>query len=383
MKKVTVAIDSFKGSLTSYQVACAVESGFKKVYPDCTVQKITIADGGEGTVDSLVQTLGGEYVSVTVSDPLMRHIEARYGIIENGKTAVIEMSAASGLPLLLESERNPLQTTTFGTGEIILDALKRGCRNFLIGIGGSATNDAGVGMLRALGYRFYDHNGNLLYGGGEILENIARIDSSKMVPELEGAKFTVACDVTNPLYGPNGAAYVYAPQKGATPSMVEQLDKGLMNFAKVVQQFTGRDIATLPGAGAAGGLGGGFKAFLDANLERGIEMVLGAMHFDSLIIDSELVITGEGRLDKQTIMGKAPSGVLNVATKMGIPTIAIGGAIMECNELLESGFAAMFPIVSGPVSLERAMEYDVAIRNVTRTAEQIAKMLKLGNEMGI
>lgn len=383
MKHITVAVDSFKGSLTSFQVACAVEKGFKKVFPDCVVNKVSIADGGEGTVDALVQTLAGEYVDVMVADPLMRPIQARYGVIENGKTAVMEMSAASGLPLLLESERNPLKTTTYGTGEMIAHALKHGCRDFLIGIGGSATNDAGVGMLRALGYKFFDRDGKLLHGGGEILEHIAIIDSDNVMPELKEAKFTVACDVTNPLYGPNGAAYIFAPQKGATPKMVEQLDLGLKNFAQVVQRHLGVDISELPGAGAAGGLGGALKAFLGATLERGIEMVLNAMNFGQIISDSELVITGEGRLDKQTVMGKAPSGVMQVASSIGIPTIAIGGAIKDCPELRESGFAAMFPIVAMPTSLENAMEYGVAMDNVERTTEQIAKMIKLGKKLAV
>lgn len=378
MKHITVAIDSFKGSLTSYQVACAVESGFKRVFPQCVVQKVSIADGGEGTVDALVQTMGGEYVSVMVSDPLMRPVEARYGVVDGGATAVIEMSAASGLPLLLESERNPMKTSTYGTGELILHALKHGCRNILIGIGGSATNDGGVGMLRALGYKFYNRAGNMLAGVGGDLSEIDHIDDSEVAVEVKWAKYTVACDVTNPLYGPNGAAYVFAPQKGASPKMVEQLDKGLVNYAKVVKGYNGADIANLPGAGAAGGLGAGLCAFLNAKLERGIDMVLGAMRFDQLIEGSELVITGEGRLDKQTVMGKAPSGVLKVATLKGIPTIAIGGAILECSELLNSGFAAIFPVVSGPIPLEKAMEYNVATQNVTRTAEQIAKLLKLG-----
>ena len=383
MKHITVAVDSFKGSLTSFQVACAVEKGFKKVFPDCVVNKVSIADGGEGTVDALVQTLAGEYVDVMVADPLMRPIQARYGVIDNGKTAVMEMSAASGLPLLLESERNPLKTTTYGTGEMIAHALKHGCRDFLIGIGGSATNDAGVGMLRALGYKFFDRDGKLLHGGGEILEHIAVIDSDNVMPELKEAKFTVACDVTNPLYGPNGAAYIFAPQKGATPKMVEQLDLGLKNFAQVVQRHLGVDISELPGAGAAGGLGGALKAFLGATLERGIEMVLNAMNFKQLISDSQLVITGEGRLDKQTVMGKAPSGVMQVASSIGIPTIAIGGAIKDCPELRESGFAAMFPIVAMPTSLENAMEYGVAMDNVERTTEQIAKMIKLGKKLAV
>ncbi|MBR5138308.1 MAG: glycerate kinase [Alistipes sp.] len=377
MKRITVAIDSFKGSLTSHEVACAFERGFHREFPQAEVCKVSVADGGEGTVEALVQTLGGEQVRIVASDPLMRGVEVCYGIVDGGRTAVMEMSAASGLPLLAIEERNPLKTTTYGTGEMIADALARGCRKFLVGIGGSATNDAGVGMLRALGFRFLDAEGQELIGGGEILAQIASIDDSGALEALREAEFVVACDVTNPLYGPEGAAYVFAPQKGADAAMVEQLDGGLRNFAEVVKRYNGEDVASLPGAGAAGGLGGGFKALLGARLERGIEMVLSAMHFDDIIAGSDLVVTGEGRLDSQTVMGKTPSGVLRAACKQGIPCIAIGGAIEYCKELAESDFAAMFPVVSGPMPLERAMQKDVAEANVERTATQIARVLKI------
>ena len=377
MKKITVAIDSFKGSLSSHEVACAFERGFRREFPQAEVCKVSVADGGEGTVEALVQTLGGEEVRIVASDPLMRGVEVCYGIVDGGRTAVMEMSAASGLPLLAPEERNPLKTTTYGTGEMIADALARGCRKFLVGIGGSATNDAGVGMLRALGFRFLDAEGQELVGGGEILDKIATIDDSGALEVLHEAEFVVACDVTNPLYGPEGAAYVFAPQKGADAAMVEQLDGGLRNFAEVVKRYNGEDVASLQGAGAAGGLGGGFKALLGARLERGIEMVLGAMRFDDIIAGSDLVVTGEGRLDSQTVMGKTPSGVLRAACKQGIPCVAIGGAIEYCKELAESDFAAMFPVVSGPVSLERAMQRDVAEANVERTATQIARVLKI------
>lgn len=377
MKRITVAIDSFKGSLTSHEVACAFERGFHREFPQAEVRKVSVADGGEGTVEALVQTLGGEQVRIVASDPLMRGVEVCYGIVDGGRTAVMEMSAASGLPLLAPEERNPLKTTTYGTGEMIADALARGCRKFLVGIGGSATNDAGVGMLRALGFRFLDAEGQVLIGGGEILAQIASIDDSGALDALSEAEFVVACDVTNPLYGPEGAAYVFAPQKGADAAMVEQLDGGLRNFAEVVKRYNGEDVASLPGAGAAGGLGGGFKALLGARLERGIEMVLSAMHFDDIIAGSDLVVTGEGRLDSQTVMGKTPSGVLRAACKQGIPCIAIGGAIEYCKELAESDFAAMFPVVSGPMPLERAMQKDVAEANVERTATQIARVLKI------
>lgn len=375
MKHITIAVDSFKGSLSSRAVADAFERGFLSVVPQCEVRKVSIADGGEGTVEALVQTLGGELVNVVVSDPLMRPVTARYGIVNGGRTAVIEMSAASGLPLLTPAERNPLKTTTYGTGEMIADALGRGCRRILVGIGGSATNDAGVGMLQALGFKFLDAEGREVAGCGEALERIVTIDDSGAMPELSEAEFVVACDVTNPLYGRQGAAYIFAPQKGADAAMVERLDRGLRLFAEVVLHHNGSDIASLAGAGAAGGLGGGFKALLGARLERGIDMVLQAMEFDALIAGSDLVITGEGRLDRQTVMGKAPSGVLAAARKQGIPVVAIGGAVEECEELRQSDFLAVLPIVAGPIELERAMSEEVAAANVERTARQIARLI--------
>ena len=375
MRRIVVAADSFKGSLSSLEVAEAFACGFHRVFPHCEVEKVAVADGGEGTVEALVQTLGGERVSVMVHDPLMRPIEACYGIVNSGRTAVIEMSAASGLPLLAAQERNPLKTTTYGTGEMIADALGRGCREFLIGIGGSATNDAGVGMLRALGFRFLDAEGAELVGGGEILEHIYSINNSGALPSLRDATFRVACDVTNPLYGPEGAAYVFAPQKGADEAMVERLDAGLKNFAEVVKRYNGEDMATLSGAGAAGGLGGGFKALLGAHLERGVDMVLEAIRFADIIKECDLVVTGEGRLDCQTMMGKTPSGVLQMAKSQGIPCVAIGGAIEKCKELEQSGFAIMLSVTPENIPLAQAMQREVAMANVERAAEQIARLL--------
>lgn len=377
MKKITIAVDSFKGSLSSREVADAFEEGFKSQFPKCEVVKVSIADGGEGTVDALVETLDGQFIEAQVADPLGRKISARYGVIDGGHTAVMEMSAASGLPLIAPEERNPLLTSTYGTGELIADAIERGCRKFLVGIGGSATNDGGTGMLRALGFRFFDAEGNELIGGGEILEHIDKIDASTARTELAECEFIVACDVTNPLYGPEGAAYVFAPQKGADAAMVERLDQGLRNYARAIERFNGVQVDAIAGAGAAGGLGGGFKALLGARLERGIDMVLSAMQFSKIIAGSDLVITGEGRIDRQTTMGKAPSGVLREATAQGIPTIAIGGAVQPCAELNESGFAAVLPVVAGPVTLEVAMQRDTAIENVRRTATQIARILTL------
>ncbi|MBR5812118.1 MAG: glycerate kinase [Alistipes sp.] len=377
MKRITVAVDSFKGSLSSREVAEAVEQGIVAVLPDCEVRKVSIADGGEGTVEAMVENLSGEWAEVEVRDPLMRPIKVRYGVVDDGRTAVMEMSAASGLPLLAVGERNPLKTTTYGTGQMIADAVKSGARRLLIGIGGSATNDAGVGMLAALGFRFYDIEDEPLSGGGEILQRIARIDGEGVMPQLAECEFVVACDVKNPLYGESGAAYVFAPQKGADEAMVQELDKGLRNFARVVADYCGEDLSSLPGAGAAGGLGFAFKALLGAELRPGIEMVLDAIDFASIIEGSDLVITGEGKIDRQTVMGKAPSGVLRVAQSQEIPTVAIGGAVEMCEELAESDFVAILPIVSGPIELSEAMRKDVAHRNIRRTVEQIIRLLNL------
>ena len=377
MKSITIAIDSFKGSLSSARVAEAAEKGIRAVLPNCSVQKISIADGGEGTVEALVETLQGEIIEITACDPLMRPITVRYGLVDGGSTAVIEMSAASGLPLLTAEERNPWLTTTYGTGEMIADALRRGARRLLIGIGGSATNDAGMGMLEALGYKFYDTDGTLLTGCGGNLSRVARVDDSEAMPALTECQITVACDVKNPLYGPTGAAYVFAPQKGADAEMVERLDAGLKNFASVVSTHFGGNAELCEGAGAAGGLGYCFSALLGARLQSGIDMVLEAIDFAKRIEQSDLIITGEGRIDSQTVMGKAPSGVLNAASAQGIPVVAIGGAVESSEALRQSKFAAILPIVAGPVSLDEAMREEVAAANVSRTIEQIVKLLTL------
>lgn len=372
MKKVVIAIDSFKGSLSSCEVANAFEQGFRPYYPECDIRKVFIADGGEGTLEALVGSRGGDYVEVSVCNPLLRPIKARYGIID-GTTAVIEMARASGLPLLTVEEQNPLLTSTYGTGELIADALQRGCSRILIGIGGSATNDAGVGMFRALGFRFLDCEGEELKGGGEILERIATIDDGNVCHEVRKCEIVVACDVTNPLYGHNGAAYIFAPQKGADAQMVERLDRGLRNFARVVEEYNGSKIGDMEGAGAAGGMGGGIKALLNATLVRGVDMVLGAMHFAEIIEGADLVVTGEGRIDDQTLMGKAPSGVLAEATKQRIPTIAIGGCIEWCEELRTSVFSSIECITPEGMALAEAMKTEVAKANIIRVAGEIAQ----------
>ena len=374
MKKIVIACDSFKGCLSSLEVARAAEVGIRKALPGCEVVGIPVGDGGEGTTEALVDAMDGYFVSCDVHDPLMNTIQAKYGILGDGRTAVIEMASAGGLTLVPPEKRNPMLTTTFGTGELILDALQRGCRNFLIGIGGSATNDAGTGMLQALGFRFLDGDGNELGKGGRILERIKFINSDKAAEKLLEAVFTIACDVNNPFSGENGAAFVYARQKGADDAMILELDKGLRQFADVIRTTIGKDINDIPGAGAAGGLGGGFLAFLPATLKPGIQMVLETLDFDSRIQNADLIITGEGKLDRQTGMGKTPAGILAAGKKRNIPVIAIGGAVEETDALLKQGFLAVMSIQPGPVSLEQAMDKSFAYRQIERIVEQIVRL---------
>lgn len=368
---ITLAFDSFKGSLRSDEVADAFEEGLRTVLPDCEVRKAYVADGGEGTMEAIVKSLNGSFIETTVSDPIGRAVKARYGIIDNGQTAVIEMAEASGLTLLKPEERNPMLTTTYGTGELIADAISRGCRRFLVGIGGSATNDGGTGMLSALGFRFLDKERNTLEGCGGTLAEIASIDASQAMSELKDCEFIVACDVTAPLYGPNGAAHVFAPQKGANKEMVAQLDAGLQNFASAIYQFNGKDVTHIPGGGAAGGMGAGMYALLNSRLERGIDMVLNAIRFDDIITGSDLVVTGEGRIDRQTVMGKAPSGILRRASAQGIPVIAIGGRVEWCDELRKSGFAKILEASSPDMPKEKAMQRSIAYENMRRAGQQL------------
>lgn len=372
MKTLLLAFDSFKGSLSSAEVADAFAEGIRSLLPDTIINKVYMADGGEGTAQALVDSCHGEWVEAEVLDPLMRPIRARYGLIDRGQTAVIEMASASGLPLLTEAERNPLLTSTYGTGQLISDALERGCRKLLVGIGGSATNDAGTGMLSALGFRFLDVQGNMLDGCGASLERIAAIDASHALPSLNVCEILVACDVTNPFCGPTGAAHVFAPQKGADARMVERLDEGMAHFADVIRQYNGLDVNEMPGAGAAGGLGGAFSTLLGATLRRGVETVLDALHFDALLEGCDLVVTGEGRIDRQTLMGKAPMGVLNVAARRGIPTIAIGGSVEWCNELRESAFASIHSLNAAGLPLHIAMRPEVTRANLRRMGQQVA-----------
>ena len=365
LKKIVVASDSFKGSLTSLDVAQNVEKAIREVYPLCDVLKVNVADGGEGTMEALQQTLGGVRVSLVVKDPLGREIEATYVILNDGITAVVEMSAASGLPLLKSDERNPLKTSTYGTGQLICDALDRGCRKILVGIGGSATNDAGMGMLQALGFRFLDAQGNQLQPVGANLQLVSSIDSTGRHPDLDKTEFVVACDVKAPLYGRNGAAYVFAPQKGADQKMVEMLDAGLRHFSEVSSAMAGYDCSQMQGTGAAGGLGYAFRQYLHARLERGIEMVLDAIGFDDIISGADLVITGEGRVDSQTLTGKTPFGVAQHAHRQRIPVVVIGGSVeIDVLQVREAGFNDVIQVTPLDMPLSVAMRPEVAAENV-------------------
>lgn len=368
--KIVIASDSFKGSLTSVEVAQAATRGIKAVYPNCEVVAVNVADGGEGTVKAIVDALGGEIVHTTVSDPLGRPIQARYGIA--GEKAIIEMAAASGLPLLQPAERNPWMTSTYGTGEMIMDAIQRGCRQFLVGIGGSATNDAGTGMLQALGFKFYDFNEKEITDcrGGRLLD-IVDLDDSCVPEAVRKAEFVVACDVDTPFCGPEGAAPVFAPQKGADAEMVKKLDAGMASFAKVIERKYKMNIIPVAGAGAAGGMGGAFRAFLDAKLQRGIEMVLDSIDFNAIIQDADLIITGEGKIDFQTAKGKTAAGVLARAKQQGIPVVAIGGSVEMCDSVQQMGFAGVYPILEEKVPLEVAMQPDFAATNVENTIRRI------------
>ncbi|WP_106829833.1 glycerate kinase [Parabacteroides pacaensis] len=377
MKKIVLAIDSFKGSLTSQEAEQAAAEGILQVYPACEILQIPIADGGEGLLDTLLPYLQGHSISLYAHNPLMELIETCYGIASDGQTAIIEMATISGLPLIPPSKRNPFEATSFGTGELIKDALDKGCRNFIIGLGGSATNDAGLGMLQALGYRFFNKQGEELGLGGKIMKEVASIDTKSIHPALEEAFFTIVCDVINPFCGPKGAAYVYAPQKGADEAMVKELDAGMASLASVIRKTTDRDIAVCPGAGAAGGMAGAFLAFTNCLLKSGIHLVLEMLSFSRRIKNADLIITGEGRIDRQSAMGKVPYGVLTKAQEQDIPVIAIAGSIEEVNYLNQAGFQAVFSITPAPLSLQEAMEPIVARQNIRGLVSQICRVIEI------
>lgn len=374
LRKIVVAADSFKGSATSLQIADAVADGVQSVLPHCEVVKVPLGDGGEGTVEALLAATCGQRIRCRTYDPLRRRIDASYGILPGG-TAVIEMASAAGLALLKPEECDPMLTSTYGVGQLISDALNRGCRDILLCIGGSATNDGGTGILSALGYVFRDAEGNPVEPIGASLGDIHSIDTSAAMKALAECTFTVACDVDNPFFGPNGAARVFAPQKGADAGAVERLDEGLHHFAQVLLKASGTDVADLPGAGAAGGVGGGLTAMLGARLCPGIEMMLDAIGFDRILDDADLVITGEGSLDAQTMMGKTPFGVMRRATKKCVPVIAIGGSVSDTYLLNEAGFTAIFPLLPYPAPLAEAMRTEFTMDNVRRTTGQLMRTI--------
>ncbi|MGV2938993.1 glycerate kinase [Mesobacillus sp. LC4] len=374
--KIVIAPDSFKESLTALEAALAIESGMKKILPGASFVKVPMADGGEGTVQSLVDATGGKLITKTVTGPLGTPVEAFFGISGDEKTAVIEMAAASGLHLVPSCNRNPLETTTRGTGELIAAALDYGVEHIIIGIGGSATNDGGAGMAKALGILLLDSYGKEIGEGGGALGSLAAVNMAGLDKRLETVKIEVACDVDNPLTGKRGASHVFGPQKGATQEMVEVLDHNLHHFAQVILKDIGKDIEKVPGAGAAGGLGGGLMAFLSAELKRGVDIVIEAAQLESHILDADFVITGEGKIDGQTIFGKTPIGVAKTAKRHNVPVIAIAGNVGADSEVVhEHGIDAVFSIVPGVVSLEDAFKN--AHTFTEKIAANIATIIKL------
>lgn len=375
--KVVISIDSLKGSLSSMEAANAIKEGILEVNKETEVVIMPLADGGEGTVDALVEGMNGQAILTSVMGPIEEKVEAKYGILSDGKTAIMEMAQAAGFALVPAEKKNPLYTTTYGVGEMIKEAIEKGCRNFIVGIGGSATNDAGVGMLQALGFEFYDEKNNLVGLGGHVLNKIKKIKIDNRLKELDQCSFKIACDVNNPLYGENGAAYIYGPQKGATPEIVKELDEGLRNFAQVVKSDLEMDIAEVPGVGAAGGMGFAFLGFLNSKLESGIKIILDEINLDDTVKGADIVITGEGRLDNQTAMGKAPIGVAKIAKKHGAKVIAIAGCTTDdavrCNE---EGIDAYFSIVNSAMTIEEAIKKETAIKNMKSTTIQVFNLIK-------
>lgn len=377
---IVVAPDSYKGSVSAMGVADAMERGIRKVFPDAVVRKIPIADGGEGTVEPMVAATGGEIRRAEVTGPLGERVEALWGILGGDKTAVIEMAAASGLPLIPKEKLDPRAASSFGTGELILAALDAGLRKIIIGIGGSATNDGGAGMARALGIRFLDGNGHAIPDGGAALAQLATIDMTGIDPRIAETELIVACDVDNPLCGPRGASAVFGPQKGATPPIVAELDGTLAHFACLAREATGRNISEDPGAGAAGGLGAGLMFFTPARLRPGVEIVLEAVGFSDAVRNADFVITGEGRTDFQTAFGKAPVGVAKVAKSFGVPVFCLSGGLGQgANDVLEQGIDAVMSICDRPLSLEECMRDGVGL--IEAGAERLCRIVKASRPM--
>lgn len=375
---VIVAIDSLKGSLSSLQAGAAAKAGILRAIPAATISVKPVADGGEGTVTALVSGLSGRSVTIAVTGPLGETVEATYGILPD-HTAVIEMAEAAGLPLVPAEKRNPMITTTYGVGEMILHALDEGCRNFIIGIGGSATNDGGTGMLRALGCRFRKADGSEIALGAQELSELATIETEALDPRLEESHFSIACDVTNPLCGTNGASYIFAPQKGADPATVRKLDAALAHLADMAAVTLGTDLREHPGAGAAGGLGFAFASYLNGTLRPGVDIVLDAVLPESELRAADIVVTGEGRFDGQTAMGKAPVGIARRAKACGCKVIVLAGSVehsgVRATQQNPPLIDAVFPILPGAMTLEEAMHEDIAYENMEYTAEQVFRVM--------
>lgn len=375
--KAVIAIDSFKGSMTSLEAGNSAAEGIRMVFPDAEISVRPLADGGEGTVEALTLGCGGKLISVSVTGPAGKPVDCQYGIVGNTKTAIIEMSGAAGITQVSGSEKNPLHTTTYGVGEVIKDAIAKGCRRFIVGIGGSATNDGGIGMLQALGFGLLDKSGKQVSFGASGLKDLETITDENVIPELKDCTFRIACDVTNPLCGKNGASAVFGPQKGADPEMVKQMDKWLADYAQLAKAKYPKANPEYPGVGAAGGLGFAFLTFFNAILESGIKIVLEETELREYIRDADIVVTGEGRLDGQTVMGKAPIGVAKIAKEYNKPVLAFSGIVTKeavaCNS---EGIDAFFPVLRTVVTLDEAMQTENAKQNMTDTVEQVFRVVK-------
>ena len=375
--KIVIAPDSFKESLTAAEVATAIETGFKQIIPDAEYVKVPVADGGEGTLQSLVDATEGHFFNETVTGPLGAQVETCFGILGDGKTAVIEMARASGIELVAPEDRDPFITTTYGTGELILAALDKGVEKIIVGIGGSATNDGGAGMMQALGVKLLDDEGNELAHGGAVLKQLAKINTASMDKRLKSVKFVAACDVDNPLTGDNGASAIFGPQKGACAEKVQKLDAALKHYGEVIEQTLDIHVDTAPGAGAAGGMGAALLAFMQADLKPGINIVMDAVALAEKVEGAKLVITGEGRIDGQTALGKTPVGVARIAKAQDIPVIALAGAVGKgVDTVYEQGIDALFPVVHGAVDLPEALAKGA--ENLTRAARNLAAVMRLG-----
>ncbi len=375
--KIVIAPDSYKESLTALEASNAIERGFKEIFPEAEYVKVPMADGGEGTVQSLIDATNGKRMYKEVTGPLGDRVQAFFGLLGDGETAVIEMAAASGLHLVPIEKRNPLLTSSRGTGELIRAALDLGVNRIIIGLGGSATNDGGAGMIQALGGNLLDRNGNELLPGGGRLAELVKIDLTQLDPRIHGVEIEVACDVDNPLIGAHGASVIFGPQKGATREMVEFLDKQLSHFADVIETQLQTSIKKLSGAGAAGGLGGGIVAFLNGKLKKGIDIVIDAVQLEKRMLGASIVITGEGRMDSQTMYGKTPMGVAGVAIDQNVPVIGLSGSLSPDHDvLLENGFTALYSIIPGVVNHSEAYEH--ASLYLQQTARNVAATMKIG-----